>query len=79
LDCVAAWLTDFRQDLPKIDAPTLIVQGDQDRIFPIHVTEKRLPALTKDAQFVVIEGGPHAIIWTHAEEVNHALLAFLGQ
>jgi non-heme chloroperoxidase len=79
LDCVAAWLTDFRSDLPQIDTPTLIVQGDQDRIFPIHVTGRRLPALIKDAQFVVIEGGPHAIIWTHAEEVNQALLEFLGQ
>jgi non-heme chloroperoxidase len=79
LDCVSAWLTDFRQDLPKIDVPALIVQGDQDRIFPIHVTGKRLPALIRDAQFMVIEGGPHAIIWTHAMEVNQALLEFLRQ
>jgi non-heme chloroperoxidase len=79
LDCVAAWLTDFRSDLPQIDTPTLIVQGDQDRIFPIHVTGRRLPARIKDAQFVGIDGGPHAIIWTHAEEVNQALLDFLGQ
>jgi len=79
LDCVQAWLTDFRQDVPRIDLPALIVQGDQDRIFPIHVTGKRLPALIKDAQLVVIEGGPHAVHWTHAEEVNRAMLDFLGQ
>jgi non-heme chloroperoxidase len=79
LDCARAWLTDFRPDLPRIDTPTLIVQGDQDRIFPIHVTGRRLPALIKDAQLVVIEGAPHALIWTHAEEVNQALLDFLGQ
>ncbi len=79
LDCVSSWLTDFRQDLPKIEVPTLVVQGDQDRIFPINATGKRLPALIKDAQFVFIEGGPHAIIWTHAEEVNRALLDFLGR
>jgi len=79
LDCVQTWLTDFRQDLPRIDLPALIVQGDQDRIFPIHVTGKRLPALIKDAQLVVIEGGPHAVHWTHAEEVNRAMLDFLGQ
>ena len=29
--CVDAWLTDFRPDLPRIDVPVLIVQGDQDR------------------------------------------------
>jgi hypothetical protein len=27
---------------------------------------------------VVIAGGPHAIIWTHADEVNHALLDFIA-
>jgi hypothetical protein len=26
---------------------------------------------------VVIEGGPHAIPWTHADQVNTALLDFL--
>jgi non-heme chloroperoxidase len=78
LDCVQAWLTDFRQDLPGIDVPVLIVQGDQDRIFPIHVTGRRLPALMKDAQFMTIQGGPHALIWTHASEVNRGLLDFLG-
>jgi len=27
---------------------------------------------------VVIPDGPHAIIWTHADEVNQALLDFIG-
>jgi len=79
LDSVRSWLTDFRADLPKIDVPTLVVQGDQDRIFPFNATGKRLPGLILDGQFVVIEGGPHAIGWTHAEEVNQALLDFLGR
>jgi non-heme chloroperoxidase len=79
LDGVSAWLTDFRQDLPKIDVPTLIVQGDQDRIYPIKATGQRLSTLIQGAQFVVIKGGPHAIPWTHADAVNHALLEFLKQ
>jgi len=29
-------------------------------------------------QLVVVEGGPHAIAWTHAAQVNTALLDFLG-
>jgi non-heme chloroperoxidase len=33
--------------------------------------------LIKDMQVVVIEGGPHAIAWTHADRVNTALLDFL--
>jgi non-heme chloroperoxidase len=79
LDCIRSWLTDFRDDLPKIDVPILVVQGDQDRILPYSATGKRLPGLIKGAQFVVIEGGPHGIRWTHAEEVNQALLDFLGR
>ena len=79
LDCVPAWLTDFRADLPRIDVPTLIIQGDADRILPHESTGARLPQLIKDSRLVVIPGGPHAILWTHADQVNPALLTFLGQ
>jgi len=41
LDCVSAWLTDFRNDLKKIDVPTLVVHGDADRILPLAATGKR--------------------------------------
>jgi non-heme chloroperoxidase len=77
LGCAAAWLEDFRGDLPRIDIPVLVMQGSQDRILPAEATGDRLPALIKDAQRVVIEGGPHAIIWTHARQVNQALLDFI--
>jgi non-heme chloroperoxidase len=76
--CVPTWLTDFRADLPKIDVPTLLVHGDADRILPFDATAKRLPGLIADLKFVVVEGGPHNIAWTHPEEVNKALLDFLG-
>jgi non-heme chloroperoxidase len=79
LESVTSWLTDFRRDLPRLDVPVLVVQGDQDRILPYRHTGKRLLGLIKTAQFVVIEGGPHAITWTHAEEVNLALLDFLDR
>jgi non-heme chloroperoxidase len=75
--CVATWATDFRDDLPKIDVPMLVVQGDADRVLPFDKTGRRLPGLIKDVQLVVIEGGPHAIAWTHADQVNTALLNFL--
>jgi len=77
LACVDTWLTDFRGDLPKIDVPTLLVHGDADRILPIDATARRLPGLIKDLTFVEVPGGPHNIGWTHADEVNHALLDFL--
>ena len=76
--CIATWTTDFRDDLPKIDVPILVIQGDADQVLPLAKTGERLPALIKDAQLVVVEGGPHAIPWTHATQVNTALLSFLN-
>jgi non-heme chloroperoxidase len=75
--CVDTWLTDFRADLAAIDVPVLVVHGDADRILPYAATAARLPALLPDATFVVVEGGPHNIAWTHPEVVNPALLDFL--
>jgi non-heme chloroperoxidase len=34
-------------------------------------------ALVKGSRLVVIEGGPHGLNWTHAEDLNQALLEFL--
>jgi non-heme chloroperoxidase len=75
--CIATWATDFRDDLPEIDVPILVVQGDADQVLPLDKTGRRLPGLIKDARLVVVEGGPHAIPWTHAGDVNTALLDFL--
>ena len=76
--CISTWETDFRDDLAKIDVPMLVIQGDADRILPYSNTGKRLPGLIKDMHLVVIDGGPHAISWTHADQLNHALLDFLA-
>ena len=76
--CIPTWETDFRQDLPKIDVPILVVHGDADRILPFEKTGKRLPGLINDMELVTIEGGPHAIAWTHSLQVNRALLQFVG-
>jgi non-heme chloroperoxidase len=77
--CVDSWLTDFRSDLPKIDVPTLVVHGTEDRILPFAATAARLPGLVDDLELVTVDGGPHNIAWTHPEEVNTALLEFLSQ
>jgi non-heme chloroperoxidase len=76
--CIGTWQADFRDDLPKIDVPVLVIQGDADRVLPFDKTGKRLPALIKDVDLVVVAGGPHGIPWTHTDEVNAALLKFLG-
>jgi pimeloyl-ACP methyl ester carboxylesterase len=75
--CIGTWATDFRDDLPKIDVPVLALHGDADQVLPLDKTGSRLPGLIKDVRLVVVEGGPHAIPWTHADQVNTALLDFL--
>ena len=77
LGCAVAWREDFRADLARISIPVLVVQGAQDRVMPPRVTGKRLAGMLANARLVVIPEGPRAIIWTHAAEVNQALLSFL--
>ena len=77
--CIPTWLTDFRPDLPQIHVPILVIHGDEDRVLPISKTAERLPATVSGLELVVIKGGPHAIPWTHADQVNSALLQFIGQ
>ncbi|WP_420593975.1 alpha/beta fold hydrolase [Deinococcus sp.] len=78
LACVPSWLEDFRPDVAKFDVPTLIVQGEADRILPIEATGARLPDLIAGSRLVKIKDGPHNILWTFPGEVNKALLDFLG-
>jgi non-heme chloroperoxidase len=79
LTCVTACQEDFRADLATISIPVLVIHGDQDRITPYEATSRRLPDLLHNTRSTLIAGGPHAIIWTHADEVNQALLQFIGQ
>ncbi|MGA5548304.1 alpha/beta fold hydrolase [Streptomyces pseudogriseolus] len=76
---VATWTTDFRADLAKIDVPALILHGTADRILPIESTGEPFHRALPEAEYVVIEGAPHGLLWTHAQEVTDALLAFLAK
>ncbi|WP_251452132.1 alpha/beta hydrolase [Microbacterium sp. Marseille-Q6648] len=71
------WPTDFRQDIPAVDVPALIVHGTADNILPIDATARRFKELLPQATYVEIEGAPHGMLLTHADEVNEALLMFL--
>ncbi|GLU48291.1 alpha/beta fold hydrolase [Nocardiopsis ansamitocini] len=73
------WLTDFRSDIPTIDVPALIVHGTADNILPIDSTGRQFTKALPAATYVEIEGAPHGLLWTHAEEVNSALLRFLRE
>jgi pimeloyl-ACP methyl ester carboxylesterase len=75
---VPTWITDFRDDVAKVDVPALILHGTADRILPIDATARVLRKRLPDARYVEVEGGPHGLLLTHADEVNRALLEFLA-
>jgi non-heme chloroperoxidase len=78
--CIPAYgTTDFRSDLARIDVPTLVMHGDADRFLPLATTGLRTHRAVEGSRLVVVEGGPHGMLWTHAEEVNRALVEFLGR
>ena len=79
LACVPTWHEDFRKDLTHVDVPTLVIQGDADRILPISASGLRTAKLIKGARLLVVKDGPHCITWTHADEVNRELVNFLGE
>jgi pimeloyl-ACP methyl ester carboxylesterase len=78
---VPSWIEDFRVDVEAVRAsgkPALILHGTADNILPIDATARRFRLLLPDAEYVEIEGAPHGLLWTHADEVNSALQSFLG-
>lgn len=79
LACVPTWHEDFRKDLARFDVPTLVVHGDADRIVPFAASGQRTAKLIKGARLTVVKDGPHAVSWTHADEVNAELVSFLGK
>jgi non-heme chloroperoxidase len=75
--CISTWETDFRADLSRIDVPVLVIHGDDDQVLPLSKTSGRLPGFIKEVETVVIAGGPHAVAWTHADQLNSSLVKFL--
>ena len=74
--CVPTWHTDFRADLPRIDIPVLVMHGTEDRILPIEACGARTHELIRGSEYVPIQGAPHGLCWTHADEINAELLRF---
>ena len=77
LKCVDSWVEDFRKDILRNNVPTLIIHGDADRILPPDATSRRQAKMIKNVKFVELPGGPHGVLWTHADQVNDELLSFL--
>ena len=70
-------LTDFRNDLPTVTVPTLVIHGDADGIVPFQGSGKLTHEAIAQSELYIVAGGPHGINASHADEFNSALLRFL--
>ncbi len=68
--------TDFTDDLRQIDAPALVMHGDDDQIVPVADSAMLSSKLLKNATLKVYKGFPHGMCTTHADVVNAELLKF---
>lgn len=79
LACMASFgMTDFRDDLPNITVPVLVIYGDGDATVPIEGSGHRTHEALAQSQLHVVAGGPHGINVSHTDEFNQALIDFLG-
>ena len=78
LECAKSFSsTDFRDDVLKINVPTLIIHGDADQIVPIAPTGNRSANLIPGAKYVIYEGEPHGLWFTSKERLNQDLINFI--
>jgi non-heme chloroperoxidase len=77
-DCIKQFSeTDFREDLKRIDVPTLIIHGDDDQIVPIGASARESVKLVPNATLKVYPGAPHGLPTTMAAKFSADLLSFL--
>jgi len=69
--------TDFRDDLPNVTIPTLVIHGDGDATVPFAGSGQRTHTAIPQSDLVVLNGAPHGCNVSHAAEFNQALLEFL--
>ncbi len=79
LKCAESWAnTDFRPELQNVTVPTLIVHGDDDKVVPISTAGDQAAKGIPNSEYHIIEGAPHGLNVTHAEELNQILINFLN-
>jgi pimeloyl-ACP methyl ester carboxylesterase len=70
------WESGFALRIGAITHPTLVIWGEQDRVFPIAVGEELHQAI-KGSQFVTIPNAGHIPQWEQPDLVNRALIAYI--
>lgn len=77
-DCIVAFSeTDFTEDLKAINAPVLILHGEDDQVVPVENTAKLAVKLLKKGTLKTYPGLSHGMATTHPDLINADILAFI--
>jgi len=68
---------DYRKDLQKIKAPTLVMQGEKDLLLPVHLANE-VHLHIKHSKFIVIKGAGHTLNLERVPEVGKHIIDFLA-
>ena len=80
LACARAMVAaDFRAEMRRLEVPTPIIHGDRDRSTPVELTGKLSAELIPNCRLLVYPGAPHGLMFTHMEELNADVLAFVRE
>ena len=80
LGCMEAFgTTDFRDDLPDVTVPALVLHGSADAIVPYEGSGQLTHTAIRGSELVVIDDAPHGLNVSHAQQFNHALVGFLSR
>jgi len=78
-DCIKAFSeTDFTDDLRAIEVPVLVMHGEDDQVVPIADSALLSIKLLKNSTLKTYPGYSHGMATTHAEVINHDILAFIN-
>ena len=67
----------FRADVVKINVPTLIIHGTEDKIVPIEASSDKTAKLLPAAQYKKYDGAPHGLWFTSQKELLNDLVEFI--
>jgi pimeloyl-ACP methyl ester carboxylesterase len=76
-DNLPLWESDFAGRLGEIGHPTLILWGEEDRVFPVTVGEEMTRAI-KGGELIKIPKAGHIPQWEQPELSNQAMVKFLS-
>jgi pimeloyl-ACP methyl ester carboxylesterase len=79
LAAAKSWsMTDFREEMTRIEVPVRIIHGTGDATVPINASAHRSLQLLPNATLTEYDGEPHGLMITAADKLNSELLDFVG-